>query len=374
MMRKKIQFMIMALLASAGFLLFSGRQAAGCTTPVYQYAMERWVQDYYEGILIHSGQQNEEVGRIIDLFESSVTAKKGPLNLNLKLMDITSKKEEIKKLLKGTLPGKLPAMAIWFPYEFGESKPFWTGYADHQTIANIIHSEKRKAIGEQLLKMQVATWIFVPSGNRERDHEVMARFRQDIQNTREALKKDYLAYPGSTPFADSIDLFSIVSLPRDQKEESFLTTMLTAMAAGEYDNTEPVVFPVFGRGRVLTSLSGDDISAENIGDIIRFLINPCACQVKMANPGTDLLLQANWSRAIEGYQEATVLPVFAGVANDSSEYALNDDEIIDLTGGDGMFSNSRILVTGGIAVGTILASVVVISILYIRRKRRYYTA
>jgi hypothetical protein len=57
---------------------------------------------------------------------------------------------------------------------------------------------------------------------------------------------------------------------------------------------EPIVFPIFGRGRALYALVGKGIRAETIEQAATFLIGKCSCQVKEQNPGTDLLLTADW--------------------------------------------------------------------------------
>jgi hypothetical protein len=54
------------------------------------------------------------------------------------------------------------------------------------------------------------------------------------------------------------------------------------------------VFPVFGRGRVLAGLAGKEITAEALQDMAGVLCGPCSCLAKRLNPGTDLLLAADW--------------------------------------------------------------------------------
>jgi len=74
---------------------------------------------------------------------------------------------------------------------------------------------------------------------------------------------------------------------------------------------QPIAFPIFGRGRVLCALVGDEIKKENVEEICYFLVGGCSCQVKEANPGWDLLLSADWDGMLEGQMEEAV---FAGPA------------------------------------------------------------
>ncbi len=61
----------------------------------------------------------------------------------------------------------------------------------------------------------------------------------------------------------------------------------------------PMVFPVFGRGRVLYALVGKSIKKINITKAAQFMTGPCSCLIKEGNPGTDLLIMADWESHIE---------------------------------------------------------------------------
>ncbi len=64
--------------------------------------------------------------------------------------------------------------------------------------------------------------------------------------------------------------------------------------------SQPMAFPVLGRGRVLYALVGRGISREMIGVASTFMVGPCSCQVKDQNPGFDLLLQFDWNARVSG--------------------------------------------------------------------------
>jgi hypothetical protein len=62
----------------------------------------------------------------------------------------------------------------------------------------------------------------------------------------------------------------------------------------------PVAVPVFGRGRALCALPGEQITPPVLKEAIAFLTGSCSCEVKELNPGLDLLMTANWAEAVEG--------------------------------------------------------------------------
>jgi hypothetical protein len=99
--------------------------------------------------------------------------------------------------------------------------------------------------------------------------------------------------------------FSTLAVSRSDPNESFLRAMLLSSEPDLSQYTdEPILFPVFGRGRALYALVGDGINAENIRETVAFLTGPCGCEVKMLNPGVDLLMAVNWDAAVmQFYQE-----------------------------------------------------------------------
>ena len=81
------------------------------------------------------------------------------------------------------------------------------------------------------------------------------------------------------------------------------------------ESGKPMVFPVFGRGRALWAYIGAGITEENIAEAAQFLIGPCSCQIKRQNPGSDLLLTADWEGSLEGLIETkdVELPPLSGL-------------------------------------------------------------
>jgi hypothetical protein len=97
--------------------------------------------------------------------------------------------------------------------------------------------------------------------------------------------------------------FSVLRAPRnDPAEALFVKTLLHGEAQ---TNAGPVVFPIFGRGRALAALSGQQLTAKVIRDAANFLCGACSCEVKELNPGKDLLLAANWNSIFTAAPEPT---------------------------------------------------------------------
>ncbi|MFH1730902.1 MAG: hypothetical protein ABIF82_04525 [Planctomycetota bacterium] len=106
--------------------------------------------------------------------------------------------------------------------------------------------------------------------------------------------------PGGTPIQDlqkNLKIsFSVIRVSRSDPAEEMLVRMLMRSEPDlETEHADkPMAFAVFGRGRVLHALVGDGITAENVTQDGQFLTDPCSCEVKDLNPGTDLLISAAW--------------------------------------------------------------------------------
>src|SRR5439155_17865119 len=88
--------------------------------------------------------------------------------------------------------------------------------------------------------------------------------------------------------------FQVVTVSRNAPaERAFVQTLLHLDPELEKVRG-PIVFPVIGRGRALVGLHGTKLTAHHLEDWAAFLCGACSCQAKEENPGTDLLLSANW--------------------------------------------------------------------------------
>ena len=275
--------------------------AFACSVPVFRYAMERWVPDYYDAVLFHKGQIAED-DPAASLLQSE-TAKF--LNLRLSRMDIASSTEdEVKSLLGPVSPETLPALAIWYPWHKGRAAPFWTGRLTSSTVAALVKSPKRQEIARRLIDGQSGVWILIESGNTEKDKAAMQLLDKELKAATEQLKESVpLGIDESTVPGLSYE-FSILSVSRSDPQEQFLLTMLLNSEPDLHEYAdEPILFPVFGRGRVLFALVAKGINADNIRETIFFLTGPCGCVIKMQNPGVDLLMAENWDTAVMQFYE-----------------------------------------------------------------------
>ena len=293
-----------------------------CSTPVFRYAMERWMADYYDGVLIHKGEISDDDPAAL-LFQDEEAEF---LNLRLSKIDLneedswkhlaqrpedsnsTSEPETPASILKSQLgvdiPEKLPALILWYPWMKGRAAPFWTGEFKPSIVKALIQSPKRKELAQRLTDGQTTVWIFVQSGNAEKDKAALELLNQELASAAEQLKEMTVEYPAEPGVPSFEYKFSTLTVSRSDPNEQMLLTMLlnSEPDLDEYAG-EPIVFPVFGRGRALFALVGEGINSDNLREAIAFITGPCGCEIKMMNPGVDLIMAVNWDASVMQFYE-----------------------------------------------------------------------
>jgi hypothetical protein len=289
------------------FILASS--AFACSVPVFRYAMERWPADFYDAVLIRRGPMTEEQKQLQNKLQEENYEAEAPLNLRLLEVDVNdvndATEEKVKELLMSEeMPETLPALALWYPWQRGRAAPVWQGPFTSSTVTALLGSPVRQQLAERLAEGQTAVWIFLESGNADKDKAALQLLEKELETVIQELKEQAESIPDDWGMPEVTYEFSILPVSRSDPNESMLLTLLLN---SEPDLDEfadaPIIFPVFGRGRALYALVGDGITVDNIRETIYFLTGPCGCEIKMMNPGVDLLMAANWDAAAMKFYE-----------------------------------------------------------------------
>ena len=300
------------------FILISAclaRPVFGCAVPVFRYALERWAPDAYEAVIIHRGPLADD-DPAYSLFKGDEAEF---LNLRISTMDLeTSAENEVTSLLGGAIPETLPALAIWYPLQKGRAAPIWTGEFTPATVKALIQSPKRRQLAQRLTDGQTAVWVVVESGNAAKDKAAIQLLDQQLATATKELKEmapELAEEPDIPKFSYE---FSTLTISRSDPQERMLLEMFLKSEPdlGDYAD-EPIVFPVFGRGRALYALASEGINADTIRETIAFLTGPCGCEIKMLNPGVDLLMAVNWDAAVMQFYQEFYETLGAGTAEES---------------------------------------------------------
>ncbi len=295
--------------------------AFACSVPVFRYALERWAADYYDAVFIHRGPLSQDEKQLLDKLRQEDSETEAFLNLRVVEMDIASSTEdEVKSLLMSEkMPETLPVFVLWYPWQKGHTPPLWQGRLTPSMVTAFLQSPLRQELVERLTEGQTAVWLFLESGNAAKDKAALVLLEKELETVIQELKEEAESIPQELAGPEITYEFSILPVSRSDSNEPILLSLLCGSESDldEYSN-EPVIFPVFGRGRALYALIGAGINTDNIRETVGFIVGPCGCEIKMMNPGVDLLLAANWDAAAmqfyeEFYETYNEMPELTGV-------------------------------------------------------------
>ncbi|MEQ1852003.1 MAG: hypothetical protein ABMA01_10465 [Chthoniobacteraceae bacterium] len=274
-----------------------------CQVPVFRYALERWAPaEYLVSITPSEAGLTDAEKKAVELLRAAPRDSATPVNLEI----------EIGQPAPGSHG---PAQfTLHYPHKLRDTRkpPVWQAALTAQNVQRLIDSPVRRELRQRLLTGESAIWLLVESGDTAKDEAAASTLTAALANAQSSLKLPdgvitsadaaKRTGPKANEQADALrsDLplkieFSVLRLRRADPEESALLAMLTHLEddLGGFAG-EPMVFPAFGRGRVLEPLIGAGINKDNVMEHSGDLCGACSCEVKDLNPGIDLLITANW--------------------------------------------------------------------------------
>ena len=320
-------------------LLLAASEARACSVPVFRYALEQWRSDPYQVLFFHRGPLSPEHQALLDRL--SPEGKAGEISANVTVIPVDldalsptdpQGKEDLA-LWKSQNTETLPWLVMRYPLSIPIAKTIWAGEATEESIDHLLDSPKRREIARRILKGDTAVWVLLESGNQEADAAAYLTLENELKFAEKSLQ-----LPAADPqdVADgliSVDQaalkirFSILKVSKkDPQEARFVEMLLDSepeypdlpSLRSEIEKGKPIAFPIFGRGRALYALVGDGIVKNEISAACKSLTGPCTCQIKQRNPGTDLLLAADWEHLVTSKipvdESLPPLPVFAPVS------------------------------------------------------------
>ena len=275
--------------------------ATACSVPVFRYALERWPADPYGVVVFHRGELTEAQSLLADQLDPIFLGDNNNANVVLQKINLDEAQGPLlEKFWEEHKSETLPWVVAFYPPQTRIAEPAWAAPLDEASNALLIDSPARREIARRLLKGDSAIWVLLETGDKERDDAAYARLEEQIAVQVKALKlpeiaaKDIEAGLLDAPKESLAIAFSALRVSRKDAAESAFVDMLLGIEEDLHELNEPIVFPVFGRGRALYALVGDGINAENVEEAATFLTGPCSCQVKDQNPGVDLVMSVNW--------------------------------------------------------------------------------
>ena len=283
--------------------LFGALAAVACNVPVFRYALERWEADAYEIVVFQRGPLTAEQQAALEKLEQA--GRDGVANLVVSRVDLASEvPPPLRAVWEAQEKPALPWLVARYPRHARDDAAAWAGPLNADAVAAVLDSPARRSLTQKLSSGDAVVWLLLESGAAKADAEAAELIETETQKLQQSLKLPEPA-PDDPPIAAELPLkiaFSTLRVARSDPAERALVSLLLSRDAKVPGTKEPMLFPVFGRGRVIPPAIGAEIRPEALREMAEFLIGPCSCQVKEMNPGYDLLLSANWN-ALIGYQE-----------------------------------------------------------------------
>jgi len=350
-MQSRILFILFAL----GYGFSMPGAVSACSIPVFRYAMLRWRPDPYEVVIFHRGEFTPTQQPLVDKLQRTTTMDLPLTNCVVRTVDLNNEMAATLQSLWGQQDTTtLPWVVTRYPRYSPVQGTLWAGPLTE--VDTLIDSPARKTIANRLLDGEAAVWILLEPGNKPGDDTAASLLQNELNELNRTFNASVpSAAPNETEMdADESDIrFSMIRLPRDRRSEQPLVEMLLSCESDLRTYDEIMAIPVFGRGRALYALVGKGITAANIREACFFLVEGCSCQVKIQNPGADLLMTADWESEVFDEFSVSTQPAQLRDVIDQTIATTPEPDESDTLSQRAIVRNSLIVVATGILVGIV---------------------
>jgi hypothetical protein len=167
----------------------------------------------------------------------------------------------------------------------------------------VLDSPVRKRLRERLLSGDSVVWLVLKSSDEGRNAAVHEMLKKQCDSLGKKLTlPEGIGEPGSELHSD-VPLFlkfTTLEFSAEDAQERFLVKLFSGFQPEAFAEKQPLLIPVFGRGRALEVIPANRVDEKLIEELTMFLCGACSCQVKESNPGFDLLITAAWDRELFG--------------------------------------------------------------------------
>ena len=264
--------------------------AAACNIPVFRYALERCKPDACEVRIYFPDELSQNQETILESLDKASPS----------IRIVRDKKTSKIGGDKGPL---FPQAVVNCKVNGGRTVEVWKGSPNKLPELQLAQSPARREIFRRLLKGDSIVWLIVESSDAAKNEAIKKRLQDRFALLTEKIDlPEGIGLPGSELFSEVPLLlqFSTLAIQADDPNEVFLLKLLTTIEGKAYRSGEPLVVPIFGRGRALEVIPANELSDQLIDDLTVFLSGACSCQVKERNPGFDLLITGDWDTELFG--------------------------------------------------------------------------
>ncbi len=352
---------VIAVAFLAGITLVPFTTVKGCAVSVHRYLLERWDREFYRIYYFHGGEADEKDRDVNTFLKETSSSYESHVNLAFRIAEVNTETGEPvsvgdKMVWEEHGSDELPFHLVLTPL----GTQLFRGRLDLPLLKAMTHSPLRTKMAEALCRGKDALLLLLTSTDPEENERV----EKDIEHVLKEVKEQ-----------DELDV-AFLKLQRGAPEEKWLQQSLLELVGESDDEKYCVVFGIVGRGRVLTGCLGEGIDRENLMECVYVMNGDCSCDLRMANPGMDLMTDWDWETAIANLPSVIDLPI-ASVLVDLDE----SEEGREAAGEKKTESESErerhplfgteVLGRWGLAFGIACITVLTIGVVIIRRRKEF---
>lgn len=280
---------------------------SACNIPVFRYALERWKPDVSEIIVFHRDRLEPQEEQFVAQLEKQSLARQGAANVEITRSQIASEKDPALRQLWTSIEEQagenVPFVVVRM--SLGRQGPVngWMGSLKEAKAAQLLSSPVRQKLSRRLLQGDSVVWLMMRSKDKQKNEAAKKLLTQQFVAMRQSISlPEGVGLPGSELHSDIplVLKYSIVEFEAADPREQLLARLLTGFQPDAVAAGEPLLVPVFGRGRALEVIPAEQLDGALIEGLTGFLCGACSCQVKNQNPGFDLLISADWEAGLFG--------------------------------------------------------------------------
>lgn len=292
-----------SILIAAGIVASVTVTSFACNIPVFRYALERWRADKLDIVVLHDKPLSSQHSQWLDQFAQR--SEQGSANANVNLAsvgELSDANQNLYNVLRETSNFELPYLVIRGQHLRG---PFntWHGSVSAAMQTKLLDSPARRELGRRLLAGDAVIWLVIQSTDSAKNTSLRKSLEKQCETLGSKVElPEGIGLPGSELFSEVPLLlnFSVLEIDRSDRDETVLVNLGRGFQPEAFAANEPLVIPVFGRGRALEVIPASQLSERLVEDLTLFLCGACSCQVKEQNPGFDLLLSVDWQPELFG--------------------------------------------------------------------------
>ena len=253
-----------------------------CSVPVFRYALEYWQPDPYQIILSYNPAQTNNLPEVL------TELKKYKANRTFIVKKIKSSQSDEEIILK-------------YPADKRIRNIVWDASLSTQNLDKILNSPARKEFADKILNGDSLVFLLLEGSNSKQNNKIAATILTNIPLLENQIKlpHEYTDIPKEDlKIYDTNIVFklSMMRLSRTNSQDKIFINILTkSLPESIYKQSDPIVFPVFARGRMLSALREKDVNYKTLKKMCEYVAGECSCEIKAGNPGFDIFIPLGWN-------------------------------------------------------------------------------